>query len=537
MSVRETLSRRDFLRAMAVGTMAVAAAACKPAPAATPKPAATTAAKEEAAPTAEPEEAGLEGKITWMTQGDFEDPASTSYVHRNALALLQKYKQEQPNVEIELVPAPAEDTWNWIKQQAIAGTLPDVVFAWNQEMYWDEDLFFDYQEVLELPNPYSDAKSWKEDMSVGGEYVGGQIRGPGGAIFVVGMPLWGAFNQIVVYYNLDMMVDAGVTTIDMGDGVVRVEPQNYAEWLAFMDKLLNAGYVPFDFGGWGNRTHPVRLYTQNLAEKLLYETIDHPIDDMDVGQPDGNVSMKEAAWATRKNMFTPATHDAFPECLRLIHEQVKYWPEDFLSPRDEAAGNPWVQEQIASEWNHGPWRVETLRADPDMTFEFGTFALPPMTQASSPLGTGAQVRALGGSSGAFLRLDLPWMIPQSTVKAGKLDLVLDFLHFMTCSESTKFWNENAEPKGWDPTKQTFEEVFPDPVHRRQLWGHYVPNPHGKDGKDLIWSQFTEQGFRVCELYYADQIDLDECVEQLEDIWRNNVEAQILEHPEWNADEW
>jgi hypothetical protein len=352
------------------------------------------------------------------------------------------------------------------------------------------------------------------------------------------MPLLGAFNQIVVYYNLDMMLDAGVDTVDMGDGVVRVEPASYAEWLDQMDKLLTAGYVPFDFGGWGNRTHPVRLYTQNLAEDYLYGTLDHAIDDMDIGQPDGNVSMKEAAWATRKGLFSPASHDAIRECLRLIKEQVKYWPEDFLSPRDAAAGNPWILKNLASEWNHGPWRVLTLRADPEMDFEFGTFSLPPITAESSPLGTGTQVRALGGSSGAFLRLDLPWMIPASTGKKEKqLELVLDFLHFMTSAESVAYWNENSEPKGWDPTVTSFEEAIPDPVFRRQLWGHYVPNPHGKDGKDFIWTQFTDIGFQVCELYYADQIDLDECIRQLEDIWQTNVEAQILDNPGWNADEW
>ncbi len=53
----------------------------------------------------------------------------------------------------------------------------------------------------------------------------------------------------------------------------------------------------------------------------MYGTLDHAIDDQDIGQPDGNVSMKEAAWATRKGLFSPASHDAFRECLRLIKEQ------------------------------------------------------------------------------------------------------------------------------------------------------------------------------------------------------------------------
>jgi len=525
--LKNKMNRRSFLQVAAAGAVSALIASCAPKPTPTVAPTAKPAEPAKSEPTAVPAPAQLTGKITWMTQGNFEDPASTSYVHKSALALLAKYKEQQPGVEIELVPAAAEDTWNWIKQQAIAGALPDVVYSWNLQMYWDTKLFYDFQEVLNLPNPYSTNKTWKEDLTVGEDFVAGQLRGPGGAIFVVGMPLWGATNQIVVYYNMDMMKQAGVE---------KIVPTTYAEWMDQLKKLKDAGFVPF-YPGAGARNHFIRLYIQNLAEDLLYTQIDHPIDDQDIGQPDGIVSLKEGAWATKKDMFTPAKNGAFRDGLKLIKDQVPYWNEDWLSPADTAAGNPWVLKQVASEWNHGPARVEILRADPNMDFEWGTFALPPITQESSSLGTGTQVRALGGSSGTNLRLDLPWMIPQTTIKNGKLDLVLDYLHFMTGTDGVKYWNENAQPKGWDPTKQKFEEVFPDPVYQRELYGHYIPNPRGKDGQSIIWDQFTDQGFQVADLYFADQINLDDCISQLEDIWRNNVNAQIQEHAEWKADTW
>ena len=118
-----------------------------------------------------------------------------------------------------------------------------------------------------------------------------------------------------------------------------------------------------------------------------------------------------------------------------------------------------------------------------------------------------------------------------------MDLVLDFLHFMTGTEGVAYWNEYAQPKGWDPTTTTLEKQFPDSIYRRELYGHYIPNPKGKDGQSIISDQFTDQGFQVADLYFADQIDLDECIGQLEDIWQNNVRSQIQENPEWNADSW
>jgi len=42
---------------------------------------------------------------------------------------------------------------------------------------------------------------------------------------------------------------------------------------------------------------------------------------------------------------------------------------------------------------------------------------------------------------------------------------------------------------------------------------------------------------VADLYFADEITLEDCLDQLEDIWNNNVEAQIQENPEWNAESW
>lgn len=520
------LNRRAFLKFTAAGAGALLLAAC--APTAVP-PAPTAKSGEVTKATAAAGPAPFKGEITWMTQGNFEDPASTNYVQLNALELLKRYKAAQPDVKVTLTPAPGTDTWNWIKQQAIAGSLPEVVYAWNLQIYWDTKLFFDFQEVLKQPNPYSTSKSWTEDMMVGEDFVAGQLRGPGGAIFVVGMALWGATNQIVVYYNLDQYTKAGI----LEDQVI---PKTYAEWLAQMKKLKDAGFVPFDPAN-GARNHFIRLYIQNLSEDLLYKQVDHVIDDADIGQPDGIVSMKEGAWATKKGLFTPKSSQAFSEGLRLIHDQVADWPTDWLSPPDTAAGNRWVQEGVASEWNHGPWRVETLRADPNMKFQWGTFAIPPITKESSPLGTGTQVRALGGSSGTNLRLDLPWMIPQSTVTNGKLDLTLDFLHFMTSTDSVKYWNENAKPRGWDPTKQKFEDVFPDKVLQRELYGHYIPNPRGKDGQSIIWDQFTDLGFQVADLYFADKITLADSINQMEDIWQTNVTSQIQQHPEWNADKW
>lgn len=520
------IDRRTFLRLTSLTAAGAAAAACTTPPAAAP--AAEKPAEQAAeAPTVSASAGKLTGEITWMTQGNFEDPASTSYVHKNALALVKKYQDTHPGVTIKLVPMPAEDTWNWIKQQAIAGSLSDIVFSWNLQMYWDPNLFLDFQELLKAPNPYSTSATWGEDMTVGGDFVTGQLRGPGGAVYTIGMPLWGATNQICVYYNMTDMKKAGIT---------KFVPETYKEWMDQLQALKDAGFTPFN-PGQGARNHFIRLYIQNLSEDVLYKEIDHAIDGNDIGQPDGIVSLKEGAWGTRKKLFTPKSHQAFAEGLQAIKQQVPYWPVDWLAPADAAAGDPWIMKKVSQDWNHGPWRVDVLRADPNVDFEWGTFALPPITQETSPLGTGEQVRALGGSSGTNLRLDLPFMIPATTAKNGKLPLVMDFVQWLISPENIKFWNENAKPIGWDPTKQKFEDVFPDATLQRELYGHYVPNPRGKDGQSIIWDQFTDQGFQVADLYFADEITLEDCLDQLEDIWNNNVEAQIQENPEWNAESW
>lgn len=94
MKDKRQLDRRTFLRLASMSAAGTALAACTVPPAAPPAagPTAAPAAQEAAKPTVSANAPALQGEITWMTQGNFEDPASTSYVHKNALALVKKYE-------------------------------------------------------------------------------------------------------------------------------------------------------------------------------------------------------------------------------------------------------------------------------------------------------------------------------------------------------------------------------------------------------------------------------------------------------------
>ena len=217
-------------------------------------------------------------------------------------------------------------------------------------------------------------------MTVGEDFVTGQLRGPGGAVFTIGMPLWGATNQICVYYNLDRYAEGR----DHEDSC----PRPISEWMDQLKTLKDAGFIPFNPGA-GARNHFIRLYIQNLSEDVLYKQIDHAIDGNDIGQPDGIVSLKEGAWGTKKKLFSPRSHQAFEEGLKAIKQQVPVLAGGLARARGHGRRRSVDSEEGGSQdWNHGPWRVDVLRADPNVDFEWGTFALPPITTGDQPAGHG-----------------------------------------------------------------------------------------------------------------------------------------------------
>ena len=486
------------------------------------------AAPSEEPMAAEAGEGELSGEFAYFTWGDWSDPTNGNFGPR-FIHLVNKYMELNPGVEINFQPYAIGDwneVWPWVRQQALAGTLPDVIYAFGRENYWDDALFYNFQEVLQQPNPHSDTGlPWGEEMtSSSGMFV--SPIAPGGKVYTVGIPLWGTTNQIAVYYNVDHYEQAGIE---------KMVPDNYAEWLDQLEKLKAAGFVPFSPVRDG-RYHFLGLYATNLAEDLLYGTIDHAIDDLDVGQPDGQVSLKEWAWAYCTGTYTPKTHGSFADSMRLIKGLVPYWPEDWLAPEDVAGSDPWVTQQVSSDWNHGPWAVQTFRADPDFAFPFGTFALPGIGPETSEFGQGLATRALGGSSGGDVRLDMPFMVPASTVENGNLPLVLDFVRWMISPEQIEYWNTSADPRGFDPSVTSYEEAFPDPDMQRQYWGHYNPSTLGIGG-GAFWPMLHTQGMSIIDLYYADQLTLEEAIEQVENLWIENARLNILDNPEWDAAGW
>ncbi|MEZ4726222.1 MAG: hypothetical protein R3E79_03700 [Caldilineaceae bacterium] len=77
----------------------------------------------------------------------------------------------------------------------------------------------------------------------------------------------------------------------------------------------------------------------------------------------------------------------------------------------------------------GSWRFGLLRADPLVSFEWGSFYAPTITEADSPFATGKTAPPIGGATAA------QWAVSSRTENDGLLPLAIDFLRFVTAPQN------------------------------------------------------------------------------------------------------
>ncbi len=133
------ISRRDFLKLSALGTVSVVVASCAPAEPATEAPAAAPTQAQVAAPTAEPTAVPPKEPVTldFQAWGDNADlPAWEK--------LVQMYTERNPHVTINYSPVadPNANFYQQLQTSIAGGTPPDVASfqGWEWQTYADKDL-------------------------------------------------------------------------------------------------------------------------------------------------------------------------------------------------------------------------------------------------------------------------------------------------------------------------------------------------------------------------------------------------------------
>jgi len=313
------------------------------------------------------------------------------------------YRALQPGVEIEFVRIPeGTEARVWTVTQLTGGNAPDIV--WTQSFDTNRDLgkgwWVNLAPYMEKPNPYVEAgqpgsEQWIQQFF---EAPTGAKYAPNGELYVVPYDLVTTF----FFYNKTHFQTAGVEV-----------PTTYAGFIDVLAKLKDAGVTPYNGMQWSQ---------PQLGEMLIGAWKDQ-IKPTGVG---GSYTQKDISLAILDGIYD-ATKPEYKEWLRLMKDSVPYWSEQWaLETADFEL--QFTQGRLGI-FEDGSWRFGLLKANDQLGFEWGSFFMPVLEKGTgvglSEYATGNPAPSIGGATAC------QYGVTSTAEKNGNLDLVVDFLQFIT----------------------------------------------------------------------------------------------------------
>jgi multiple sugar transport system substrate-binding protein len=192
------MSRRKFLRTVAITTgtsvLAGGLAACAgaPAPAATQAP----AQAPEVAATAAPAGAQQVVALRWVDEGGWGDPADEQRYNDEICAM---FHEQNPDITVTYEPG-IGDWFEKLTAQMAAGDAPDVFVGFGSYFkIWAEK-----GQLLDL-NPAVDAANLRDDLS---DFFPNPLKGCNYQGQLIALPKY--LNVVIIYYNKTLFDELGV---------------------------------------------------------------------------------------------------------------------------------------------------------------------------------------------------------------------------------------------------------------------------------------------------------------------------------------
>jgi raffinose/stachyose/melibiose transport system substrate-binding protein len=234
-------------------TLVIVSAACSGS-AATPSPAASTAATQppvstapSVAPSVAPSEApSVAAPVTLTLWHNYGTEANATVTN----ALVTAYMAKNPNVTIKVVSQPADNYFALLKAAAIAGAGPD---SPDLMTMWTGLFALQNQTYLEPLDQYIPADTLKSFTGI--DWCSKGLQLSQGAICV---PL--DMQHYNGFYNKDLFAKAGIATF----------PTNWTEFFAACEKLKAAGILPMAYGPGGQALNAGFYPYYDLSYMMMY---------------------------------------------------------------------------------------------------------------------------------------------------------------------------------------------------------------------------------------------------------------------------
>jgi ABC-type glycerol-3-phosphate transport system substrate-binding protein len=398
------------------------------------------------------------------------------------------YRQLQPDVEIEFVRVPeGTDARVWTVTQLTGGNAPEIV--WTQSFDTNRDVgkgwWANLNPYMEQPNPYVEAGQAGSE-----QWIDQFFEGPTGAKYAANGELYVVPYDLVTtffFYNKSLFEAAGVEV-----------PTTYAGFIDVIAKLKDSGTVAYNGMQWSQ---------PQLGEMVIGAWKDQ-IEPTGGG---GAYTQKDISLAILDGVYD-ATKPEYKDWLRLMNDSVPYWSEQW--PVADAADQfelQFTQGQLAV-FEDGSWRFGLLKANDALEFEWGSFFMPVLEKGTgvglSEYATGLPAPSIGGATAC------QYGVTNTAEKNGNLDLVVDFLRFITApTQATAIIAEKGQ----------FLPNIKDVAVNEDLAGplEAVASGVGEAGMiayaDKIDAEASANITTATQNYLLGRADLDETAEEIQDL--------------------
>lgn len=384
-------------------------------------------------------------------------------------AVARRWEARNPGYHVGFesasVTGAGQDEAQWLKTQLIAGTAPDV-FNTNQENAWPDagkGWYYTFDDFLDKPNPYVPGNPTLWDQYAYPDIVKGHY-GPDNKQYAVDYDM----IEVAVFYNKSHFRKAGLDR----------PPRSWAEMLEYNKKLQKIGIARPTIGG----AAPLADWGVDLIFDQLFRPFAKILQAGELTQKQkkskeyANYLDPKSVCRAIKMGFLGPNNPRFREVMRILHEWRQYFSKD-LGPFS-GTGGPDIYRLFVTEQGSMLWNACTLvrnfQLDDLLTFDVGTFYLPPITRETTPFATRRPIpmARIGGIGTAI-------MVSSTPMNNGNIDKVLDFIHFLCAPENCAAIVDEAIqlipnikgvpiPKGM----QIFEEILRRPyvVLKNTYWG-------------------------------------------------------------------
>lgn len=459
----------------------------------------------------------LSGELVINTWNDITaDPNHPSYILHE---MIQAWASSHPDVSVSYQPmlGTVPERFGYIATNLRSETLADVVMQYfPSPAQIDPDLQYDFSADLAAPNPYSDNPTWRDDFPLDGIALDSVTVDD--KVVMVGTTYTGDLGDTAVLYNKDLLEQAGITEL----------PTTWSAFYADLAKLKEAGINPFYMPSAGTDSYIFTWYVALLSEQLLGDVVAQC--DGQVGEEaDGRITQKEAVWCIQQGHWSaeaPGVAAAFEE----MKKWSEFFHEGYTAPSEP--GNRFAQGDVAF-FPSVRLLMSTYEADPNMTFEWGSFYLPALKD-------GEVSRRLGNSGAGQGSQYL--FIPKTTVEAGRLDLALDLLQYVTSPAAMEYWCANQPIPCFEPGTP-ITEIMPGNATKQLHYEGFINPPTignmiaGLNVNDVFGPGVVVTEVQILQDFFAGNADLAQTLAAYQGFLDQQAETTILQHPEWEAESW